>query len=98
MPGQLNRLPGIETSKSYRWRSPALSVYIEINAIMTTIRFRNIAYNNTALFFPRAYLFLPPGRPPPSYYMRYYRSQMKVYAEMDDFPVAIERREELLWV
>lgn len=67
-----------------------------MNAIIT-IRFRNIAYSVSALSFIRAYFFLSAGRPSPCYYMRYYRSRMKVYAEMDDFPAAIEHYEELPW-
>lgn len=68
-----------------------------MNAIIMTISFRNIAYSYP-LSLIRAYLFLPPGQPLSSYYTRYYHSRMKVYAEMDDFRAAIERREELPWV
>lgn len=55
---QLNRLPGVETSKSHPRHSPVsvLSVYIaEMNA-MTTIRFRNIAYSASPFSHPRPFV------------------------------------------
>lgn len=42
----------------------------------------------------RAHLLLL-DRLPSSFYMRYYRFGMKVYAQMDDFLAAIEWREEI---
>jgi len=65
---------------------------------MTTIRFRNIAYSAPSFSHRARLLPTAPDQPPSSFYTTYYRFGMKVYAEMDDFPAAIERREELPWV
>ena len=61
---QLNRQASKCRNRIVDARRYQLSIYIEMNVIMTTIRFRNIAYSSSSLSLTRAFSYCP-AQPPP---------------------------------